>query len=422
MKKIYLWWQNTRKYILLDIFLLFAMTVAIYSLSNALGAYRMLTLEQELLNNALENEKSGYFKPVTIIGLADDDEQEEMLNYNKEWYEDIKTLRNTESVEAVHCKYDFSVYIFQDTESNKKTFINVNIFDKKSTDLFPKLYEGEWPETPFDSEGNLNAVVYGDYANDLEIGDLFPVNVKSGGTINLRICGKIYNSYPYPAYTGGGSEANAEMIYNNDGFHAFVYECDETMEYVWISDSPKRFSLGDSFIIEFSEDADDEKVEAVLNQLAKKGGVSYIKDISARSKEMSDSLFKSRMTVPIFYTVISFCAFVCITILYIIKRTKELAVYHLLGYSKQQMTVSIVLRIVFIISFAAIINVIYIENYYNILAKGIIQTDFRPPYFDEFSTVLIIGICAIMLIFALIAALCTLHSRAPIDMQRASKE
>lgn len=422
MKKLYLWWQNTRKYILLDIFLLFTITVALYSLSNAFASYRMLTLEQELLNTALENEKSGYFKPIATIRYTGKDEYA-VLNYNKKWHEDIKALRNTESVEAVHTNYSFGTYFYENPGSDKQSALNMHIFHEKSTNLFPNLYEGEWPKTPFDSDGNLNAVVYGSFADDLEIGSIFSVSAKTGEPLELRICGKLYNSYPYPSYSGGGSEANAEMIYGNDSaYHAFIYECDETMEYMWASDSAKLLTCGESFIIEFTEDASDEELEAVLDDLAKKGGVSYIKDISAKSKEMSDEMFKSRMTVPIFYTVISFCAFVCITILYIIKRTKEYAVYHLLGYSKKQMTASIVLRIVSIISLSALINVLYIENYYTLLAKGIVTTDLRPPYFDGSSVVLIIIICAIMLIFSLVAALCTLNSRAPIDLQRIAKE
>lgn len=423
MKKIYLWWQSARKYILLDVFLMFAITVSIYSLSNAFGVYRMLTLEQELLNNALENDKSGYFKSVNIFGTSDESESGGMLEKNKEWYESIKALRNRDVVEAVHTSY-YLPAIFNDTSKNDpRADLPVHIIPEESKKLFPDLYEGEWPETPFDSEGNLNAVVQGSFAGDLEIGSVLQIEIDKRSSQKIKICGKLYNSHPYPAYTGGGSEANAEMIYNNsDGYIAFMYECEETMEYMWESVTTDYYMKGDSFLLEFTKDASDDEVESTLDELARIGGVSYIKDISARSKEMSDNLFKERMTVPIFYTVISFCAFICITILYIIKRTKEYATYHLLGYSKRKITASIVSRIIALISLATAFNVAYVKNYYALLQKGIVEIDMRPPYFDDFSIALIISICAIMLVFALATALCTLNSRAPIDLQRVSKE
>lgn len=414
MRKLYLWWQNTKTHIILDIFLLFAITLSLFYFSNALGTYRMTVLCEELLNDTIENKKSVYYMELYDAMQRLDVTAEESIAENISRYENIKKLRSEDCVEAVHTRAFIGSH-------NADAWHNVIIYNMESISMFPELYRGSWFDEAQDEHGNFNAVVYGSQYKNMELGSIITTFV-NGKELNIKVCGEIYESLPIPMFDGSGSYSNVNSIYSIGDNGIIIFECDPIMDYVWDSDSTKNFIQYDNFIVEFKETATEQQIKPILDNLSKYGGVSYFDSIFENTREYIDELFKIKMTVPMFYTVISFSAFLCITILYVIKRSKEMSVYHILGYSKHKMAASIVLRVLLLLLTSATINVLYVENYYTLLAKDIIKTEVRPPYFDEFSTLIIVGISIIMLIIVAVASVCTLYSNAPREMQNLSQE
>ena len=152
MRKLYLWWHNTKKYILLDIFLLFAISLSLFTFSNALGTYRMTVLSEELLENTIENKKSVYYMELYEESqfLTDDSDK---VPLNMERYENINKLRSLDFVDAVHTRGIIGSY-------NGDTWHNVSVYDVASITLFPDLYRGSWFDKAVDENGSFNAVVY----------------------------------------------------------------------------------------------------------------------------------------------------------------------------------------------------------------------------------------------------------------------
>ncbi len=414
MRKLYLWWQNTKKYIILDIFLLFAITLSLFSFSNAFGTYRMTVLSENLLDNTVENKKSVYYMELYDDMQRMDITAEESISENMSRYENIKKLRSLDYVEAVHTRAFIGSH-------NGDTWHNIGVYNNASISIIPELYRGSWFDKAQDENGNFNAVVYGSQYKNAELGSIITTFV-NGRELNIKVCGEIYESLPIPMFNGSGSYSNVNSIYSSGESGIIIFECDQIMDYVWDANLTKYSIQYANFIVEFKETATEQQIQPVLDNLAKYGGVSYFDSILENTREYIDELFRIKMTVPIFYTLISFSAFLCITILYVIKRSKDMSVYHVLGYGKHKMAVSIVWRIMLLVFASAFINVIYIENYYTLLAKNIIEADMRPPYFDEFSTLMIVGISAIMLMIVAIASVCTLYSNAPRKMQNLSQE
>lgn len=413
MRKLYLWWHNTKKYILLDIFLLFAISLSLFTFSNALGTYRMTVLSEELLENTIENKKSVYYMELYEESqfLTDDSDK---VPLNMERYENINKLRSLDFVDAVHTRGIIGSY-------NGDTWHNVSVYDVASITLFPDLYRGSWFDKAVDENGSFNAVVYGSQYKNIELGSIITTYV-NGKELKLKVCGEIYETLPIPSFDGSGSYSNANSIYSSGDSGIIILECDEIMDYIW-ADNVTRYSIQNSnFIIEFKEDATEQQINSVLENLVKHGGVSYFDSILKNTSAYIDELFKIKMIVPIFYTLVSFSAFLCITILYVIKRSKEMTIYNILGYKKVKIAISIVLRVFMLVASSALINILYVENYYIMLAKKIIEPDIRPPYFDSMSTWIVVGISSVMLIIVAIASICTLYSNSPQKMRNSSQE
>lgn len=110
MKRISLWWQNLKGSILLDLLLLFVITVSIFSLSNAWGAYRYVDLANEKVNVALESDQALYYMDFSdIIPPATAEDVAKITAGNQARYELIQTVEQMSGVRSVLGSYPMRV-------------------------------------------------------------------------------------------------------------------------------------------------------------------------------------------------------------------------------------------------------------------------------------------------------------------------
>ena len=427
MKRISLWWQNLKGSILLDLLLLFVITVSIFSLSNAWGAYRYVDLANEKVNVALESDQALYYMDFSdIIPPATAEDVAKITAGNQARYELIQTVEQMSGVRSVLANYSMRVSSFNSPEMLGWTAMLCSTDYQK---LFPELNRGEWFDQAENEDGTFNAVLCGEDFYDVPIGSTMDLVVyEDEGTdsvlnaFTIRVCGVIYSPAFIPTLGASGTSLTTPNFYLTVPT-VLLGKCD-TFE--MLMQRGMDFQYGSAlknFFVDFTADATPEQIQAVQDLLSQTGGCLTFAEIQQDSAEYLDNSLKGSIVIPIFYVVVSFVAFFSITILSVFRRTRTYAVYYLLGYSKRRIVWSVTSHTGILILLAAGINLIYVNSYYAWVAMDWIQPDpVSPPYFDAASSWLIVGIALFMFAVTLAAAIGVLRKKSPSGFWLSSKE
>ncbi len=432
MKRILLWWENRKGFILLDLLLLFVVTVSILTLSNAWGIYRYIALSNEKATLALESDQALYyvdFSDPVPPGSAED--VKEITAGNQARYELIQTLEQMPGVRSVLANYSLEVSGFGSSDSGFGSLDSWTAFlcSQDFQALFPDLNRGEWFDQAENPDGTFNAVLCGEDFYDVPVGSTMDLVVyENQGTdsiknvFRIRVCGVIYGPAFLPTLGAEGTSLTVSDLYQN--VPALLLGPCDTFE--MLMQRSMRFQYGSTlkhFWVDFTADATPEQIQAVQDLLSQTGGWLTLSQIRQTSADHLDSSFKSTLVIPLFYVAIAFVAFFSITILSVFRRTRTDAVYYLLGYSKRRIVWSVAGHTGILILLAAGINLIYVNSYYAWVATDWIQPDpVSPPYFDAASSWLIVGIALFMFVVTLAAALGVLRKKSPSDFWLSSKE
>ena len=425
MKRILLWWENRKGLILLDLLLLFVVTMSILTLSNAWGIYRYIDLSNEKGTLALKSSEALYymaFSDSVPPGSAED--VKEITAGNQARYELIQTLEQMPGVRSVLANYSLGVSGFGSSDS-WTAFLCSQDFQA----LFPDLNRGEWFDQAENPDGTFNAVLCGEDFYDVPIGSTMDLVVyENEGTdsiknvFRIRVCGVIYAPAFLPTLGAEGTSLTVSDLYSNVPA-VLLGPCD-TFE--MLMQRSMRFQYGSTlkhFWVDFTADASPEQIQAVQDLLSQTGGWLTLSQIRQTNADQLESSFKNTLVIPLFYIAIAFAAFFSITILSVFRRTRTYAVYYLLGYSKRRIVWSVTSHTGILILLAAGINLIYVNSYYAWVAMDWIQPDpVSPPYFDAASSWLVVGIAFFMFAVTLAAAIGVLRKKSPSGFWLSSKE
>ena len=429
MKRISLWWQNLKGSILLDLLLLFVVSVSIFTLTNAWGAYRYLDLANEKVNAALQSDSALYYMDFSdTIPPASEEEMEQIIAANQSRYDLVQSVREMPGVRTVLGSYPMRVGEFN-SPSHDLDGLTAMIAIPGFEELFPSLNRGAWFDRPQNEDGTYNAVVCGEMFYNIPIGSTLDMSMfYQEGTENIeniftiRICGVIDSPAFVPTLGSQGTTLVTANFYQ-DVPAIVLGECEGLTS---LMEKGLEFQYGSvlkNFFVDFTADATPEQMQAVKDRLSQTGGCLTWSEVQQGSAKYLDSSFKGALVIPIFYVVIAFVAFFSITILSVFRRTRTYGVYYLLGYSKRRIVWSVTSHTGILILLAAGINLIYVNSYYAWVAMDWIQPDpVSPPYFDAASSWLVVGIAFFMFAVTLAAAIGVLRKKSPSGFWLSSKE
>lgn len=408
-KRLYLFWQTRKSDLLIDLLLIIVLTATFFNLSNAVAQYRYLSFANSALERASQNDNDFYY---TELMSGDFSEEETVRNLER--LEQIQQIKAMPGVRAVYC--DKSINAVYGSQS-----FPVYLCPERQQDLYPELNRGSWYNRPVNDDGTINAVVYGTQLWNQPIGSV--TEVRNGENIlRIKICGMIYPPINIPTFSSVSTNPVSIDLFNEMPC-IIVGECEESLRFFTENESFQDFPYCRNFFVSFESDAADAEIQAVKEILYQTGGMTPMTTIRKNSEETLREQFRSIMTLPVFYVVISVAAFFSISLLYIFRQTYAYSVYYLAGFGKKRILFDVALHTAGLILPAAILNLIYVCRYPFWVMKGIVKVNSHAlSYFDSFSAALVLLLSLTVLMIATIAAAGVLHKNSPAELWRKSQE
>ena len=175
-------------------------------------------------------------------------------------------------------------------------------------------------------------------------------------TIELKTSGHISYPYKHLALTSGGNVLYADDLLANDP----VILMEEDSELIDKISAVAAVRYHPGIIFTLTANADKREIDKLFEYLKDRGTYDSFDDIIKRSRISVLTEYKEGATIPLFLAFVSFSSYLCIVILIVYKKERELAVAYLCG-AKQSDIVLVLFGFISVLTLIpALINIIFI--------------------------------------------------------------
>ncbi len=390
------------------VFLSIMMTISIFMAVFVCSFINFRTVEYNMLKQNTIGDRSYYVQlsDRPMGGLT-------ILEAQKRFRETKDELKENKAVENIYTIKSTSLTYIQTDSNGYATRKNVGIilYTDELLEAFPMLLNGEsFGDDPY------SCIIGTKFFNDLKDGDVLTLhNSYKELEFTFKVAGHLNNPYTHMSFNGGGSTIRADDMFQKGDF--IILRDSEALP-----EDGLTSSLHENYVLTFREDADQEEIDQIANELSKTCGIASFDSILSASKTMLLKNIKAAIPVPLFALVISTIAYFSLMILIFKKKEGDIAVMYLCGGSKKKSCL-ITFHVFNMISFIpAAINIVILLVANRLDWKGIINLQGANLAPNNSMILMVVGYYLISAIIAIAVIATSMSKQTPLTYLKGTEK
>ncbi len=396
MRNIKLILMFYKRSILASLTLFVLLTVTVYSLMEVVATYSHIIYTKNMFENS-DLKNSAYFSSSAFDDavMSDEEVDIELL------VSDIRaSLEEIPAVSATISTKGFSVI--------SDDIYNFMICDSILIERIPlSLRSGDWTA---ENIGDAVPVVISNNAIAKNIGERFTVQ-----GCEFIVTGVMGGSGYLPSFSTG-----SDSIYTDDILEKFPLiviedteenrgKLENNFEYYSHFTSPHMLVL-------FDRDSTEQQRDTAIVEIEKQGYVNSYEEIIENTNIRIEQQIRSLLSTPVFLSIISLMSFLSVSVIFVMNKHKEYAVYYLAGSSKRRTIAITSVCIGFIGLLAYLVNLLYIAVYFYFAGMGRLMS--TTVNYDN--SILLFGVLYLILvvILAVFIPWLMLRKTSPLEIYR----
>lgn len=383
------------------VILLLMMTFSMMMASLVISQINNIRFEYDIISSATA--KAYYAE--RILSLEDfEDDSFDYLKVGDAWAEKIAALP---AVDKVITTKAANALIYNGAANS------IVLCDPALFELFPGL-----KDAGFDFSGDPDGCILGGgyYKSSNGVLEMTATKGKapddSAKKLYFNVNGEYSNLKRYMAFTGSGSKVDADCIFAAGSFilmQATDNVISELQKYTTISSDVNCFFT-------LRADATEAEISETMDAIGRVGMIASIDEIVANTEKAMNDDLRTKLPLPLFLLFASTVAYFSMTVLFVYRKRRDMAIIYLTGGSRRQCALLSVAACALVSLIPAAINIFFITN-----VEWLMRTfsfNLSGYYINGTSYLIIIGYAALTVAISALEITISMSRHTPLSYLR----